>query len=162
MRETPVNNNFENMLSSFPKMYRNKAAGLMQYLTRDEDITWDDQGHVSIGEKKIPDTHIVDLIHDAMRLRKNVARAQGWRVLSKYLAEKNVPKEFLGNPDWADPEWYTPPSSPYKKKPSSPLPHKTETPLKKLLKRLSVPYKLRQAKLKARKTIKDWTRLQDG
>ena len=65
------------MMTSIPKMYC-KAAGLLQYLQSDQDVKWDNQGHLYIGQQKIDNSHIVDLIHDAMRLRKKAGRALGW------------------------------------------------------------------------------------
>ena len=96
-----------NLMASIPKMYQSKAAGLVQYLEDDRDVSWDEQGQLSIGEQKIDNSHIIDLIHDALRLRKKVARPQGWRELSAHLRKKNIPKELVGNP-----VWFTPPSSP--------------------------------------------------
>ena len=99
----------DEMMTSIPKMYRNKAAALLQYLQADQDVKWDDQGHLYIGQQKIDNSHILDLIHDAMRLRKKAARAQGWRELSSHLRQKNIPKELVGNP-----EWFTSPDTPDK------------------------------------------------
>ena len=97
------------MLTSIPKMYRNKAAGLLQYLQSDKDIDWDADGHLYIGQQKIDNSHILDLVHDAMRLRKKVSRPQGWRELSSHLRRRNVPRELVGNPTY-----FTPPTSPDK------------------------------------------------
>ena len=97
------------MMASIPKMYRTKAAGLIEYLKSDQDVTWDNEGHLYIGQQKIDKSHILDLVHDAMRLRKKTSRPQGWQELSAHLRKKNVPKELVGNP-----RWFTPPSSPDK------------------------------------------------
>ncbi len=162
LRENPSppvsNRNFDDMLTSFPKMYRNKAAGLMQYLKSDQDIHWDDQGHLYIGQQKLQDSHIIDLIHDAMRLRKKVPRPRGWRELSKHLIKSNAPKELMGNPDWKDPEWYTPPSSPHKKE-AKPSYKKDVKPLKKHKEDPVLKPHSRKAKTDAAAKVKKWISL---
>ena len=111
--QTPIISkaNPNELMASLPKFYRNKAAGLLQYLKSDSEVDWDDEGHLYIGQQKIDNSHIVDLIHDAMRLRKKVPRPQGWRELSSHLRRKNVPKELVGNP-----AWFTSPTTPEKTK----------------------------------------------
>ena len=104
--------NPQELMASIPKMYRNKAQGLLQYLQSDKDVEWDDQGHVYVDQKKIDKTHILDLIHDAMRLRKKAHRPHGWHELSSHLRKRNVPRELVGNPEWFDTKWVTPPTSP--------------------------------------------------
>ena len=96
------------LITSIPKMYKQKAAALLKYLQSDQDIKWDQHGQLNIGGKVISNSHIVDLLHDALRSRKKVARAKGWRELSSYLKERNIPKELIGNPEW----FYTPPTTP--------------------------------------------------
>lgn len=96
------------LMTSIPKMYKQKAAALLKYMQSDQDIKWDQHGQLNIGGKVISNSHIVDLLHDALRSRKKVARAKGWRELSSYLKEKNIPKELIGNPEW----FYTPPTTP--------------------------------------------------
>ena len=110
-RDVPVSS-FQPEMSSVPKMYRNKAEGLLQYLKSDKDVTWDDEGHVYVDQQKMDRSHILDLIHDAMRLRKKVQRPHGWRELSSHLKRTNVPRELVGNPEWLETEWSTPPTSP--------------------------------------------------
>lgn len=90
------------VLTSIPKMYKSKAKAFLDYLQSDKDIAWDEKGQLSIGQQKIDGSHIVDLLHDAMRLRRKVARPVGWEQLSAYLKQRNVPKEIVGNPSWFD------------------------------------------------------------
>ena len=42
----------------------------------------------------------MDLIHDALGYRRSVERPAGWRDLSTYLKQRNVPKELVGNEAW--------------------------------------------------------------
>ena len=50
--------NHGDIMASIPKTYRNKAAGLLHYLQTDQDVSWDDQGHVSISKQRIDNRHI--------------------------------------------------------------------------------------------------------
>ena len=148
-------------MTSIPKMYRNKAAGLLQFLQSDKDISWDDEGHLTIGQQKIDNSHVLDLIHDAIRLRKKVGRAKGWRELSGHLRKRNVPKELVGNP-----EWFTPPNSPeklgIKRKPDfEPYSKTPVTSRKKRVFGIDLPNpmsvkKARKSKLLGQKKIKQW------
>lgn len=159
-REQKSSLDIRDMMTSIPKMYRPKAAELLKYLQSDEDVEWDDQGQVSIGKQKISRSHILDLIHDAMRLRKKVSRPKGWRNLSSHLIKRNMPKAFLGNPEWSN-EWSTPPESPVKEinteKGPSFVPFRKDTaaatPMKKQRKSKIAGIK----KIKGWTTVKDWT-----
>ena len=90
----------------------------MNYMESDKDIKWDDEGQLVLKGKVIPKTHLVDLLHDALRFRKKVKRAKGWEELSRHLMTRNPPKEIIGNESWFEPlpkivdDWKTPPSSP--------------------------------------------------
>ena len=90
----------ESILASIPKMYRNKAVGLLQYLKADPNVTWDDDGQMVIGGTTYTGSHVIDLINDALRQRKKVSRPTGWRVLSSHLLKRNVPRELVGNREW--------------------------------------------------------------
>ena len=87
--------------TSVPKMYQRKADAFLNYLHADGDVTWDEQGQILLQGKVIPKSHIVDLVHDAMRLRKRTKRPQGWQELSRHLAQKNIPRELVGNETWS-------------------------------------------------------------
>ena len=88
------------IMLSIPKTYRTKAEAFLNYLQTDKDVSWDDQGQLVLNGKVIPKSHIVDLMHDAMRKRKKIKRPKGWQELSRHLAGKNVPKELVGNETW--------------------------------------------------------------
>ena len=145
------------IMASIPKMYRNKASGLLQYLQSDKDVKWDEQGHLYIGQQKIENSHILDLIHDAMRLRKKVSRPQGWRELSSHLKQKNIPRELVGNS-----EWFTPPTSPDKQRGVKRTPFQSYKPtVKKRVVGVDIPTpvslrKPRKSKVQGQKKIKQW------
>lgn len=150
-----------NIMASIPKMYKTKAAGLLQYLQTDQDVSWDDQGQLYIGQQKIDNSHIIDLIHDALRLRKKVARPQGWKELSSHLRKKNIPKELVGNPEWFTPP-SSPPSTPVKKRGVKRVAFKDfKTPVKKRVVGIDIPTpislkKPRKSKVLGQKKIKHW------
>lgn len=128
----------DDILASVPKMYRTKADAFLKYIQSDKDISWDSNGQLILNKKIIPKSHLVDLMHDALRLRKKVKRAKGWRELSRHLRHKNIPREILGNEEWS-----TPPPSPIKEKPSFPI----RTP--------------RKSKVLGKQKIRHWIKLQD-
>lgn len=132
----------EDILTSVPKMYRRKAEAFVKHLQSDKNVSWDDKGQLSIKGKVIPNSHVVDLMNDAMRLRKKVKRAKGWRELSRHLQTQNTPRELLGNEEWS-----TPPDSPVKTKPSVSFP--------------VTPGKPRKSKILGRQKIRQWIKLQD-
>ena len=107
------------LLSSIPKTFRTKAEGLLEYLKADKAVEWDDEGHVYIKDEKVEGSHILDLIHDAIRHRKKVSRPSGWQELSAHLRARNVPKELVGNKQWWEAGYFTPPSRVHKKGTSS-------------------------------------------
>lgn len=127
-------NQSQDLMTSIPKMYRAKAESFVKYLHSDKDLSWDEQGQLVLKGKVIPKTHIVDLIHDALRLRKKVKRANGWKEMSQHLTEKNIPREIVGNETWT--------STP-KRKPSLTV----------------TPGKPRQSKIRARQRIRQWINL---
>lgn len=154
--ETPTHvrssKDISDMMTTIPQMYRKKAEGLLNYLKEDSDVHWDDRGQVSIGSHKIFNSHILDLIHDAMRMRKKTARPKGWRELSAHLNKKNIPKTLTGNAEWS-----TPPQSPVKEKgkrlsqPSF-VPYRKDMPIASpMLKRQ------RKSKVAGVQKIKGWT-----
>lgn len=133
---------FHDILSTVPKIYRPKADTFLKYLQSDKDISWDDKGQLILKGKLIPKSHVVDLMHDSLRLRKKVKRAKGWRELSHHLVGKNIPHEIIGNETWS-----TLPDSPVKKK----------TPVRFTF----TPGKPRKSKVIGRKKIRDWIKILD-
>ena len=90
----------DDLMMSIPKIYRNKVAVLLQYLQSDQDVKWDEQGHLYIEQQKVDNSHILDLLYDTMRLRKKADRPQGWRELSSHLRKRNVPRELIVYTSW--------------------------------------------------------------
>jgi hypothetical protein len=144
----PENYLAPHMLTSIPKNYQSKAKGLLQYLHADKDVHWDESGQLHIGQQKIDNSHIIDLIHDAMRQRKKAEKPKGWKELSQHLQSKNVPKELIGNPEWQH----------------TPKTHRTLderfTPVQEFKEYTSTPKrKIRKSKILGHKKIKEWINL---
>jgi hypothetical protein len=90
----------DQLLSSIPKTYKTKASALWKYLKSDKDVQWDEHGRLILRGQVIPQSHMIDLVHDALRPRKKAKRAAGWSELSHHLAQNNIPQELIGNPEW--------------------------------------------------------------
>ena len=65
-------------------------------IKNNNNLTWDEQGVVSYKGKRIHGSNIIDLINDAIRLRKAV-EPRGWKTFSKALHESNISQEVIGN-----------------------------------------------------------------
>ena len=158
----------EGTLDSIPKKFQSKAKALMNYMQSDDDITWDDLDQLVLKGKVIPNSNVLDLLHDSLRARKTSKKPKGWRQLSKHFRSKNIPQEIIGNDEWIkendgieeddisthdqfeqdklentskEPDWRTPPSSPPK---------------------LLTTRKERKSKLKAKKRITRWINLENS
>lgn len=73
---------------------KNKARVLINLLKRNQDITWDSSGDVSIGGTAVPAT-FTDLIRLALSGRKK-DRPAGWGRFHDLLLRMNVPDAYLG------------------------------------------------------------------
>ena len=82
--------------STVPKKYQSKAMQLYVILRRSKDISWSQNGEVTIKGTKIPHSHIVELINDVLRHRKNI-EPTGWKDFSILLKDLNVGSEIVGN-----------------------------------------------------------------
>lgn len=96
------------ILESVPKIYKTKAQLLLKHLRTNSDrIKWGDNGVVFIDGLKIKDSNIIDLINDALRLRKKV-RAAGRREFARFLQDIQTPREYVGNEDFFNVSTSTP------------------------------------------------------
>ena len=107
-----------NILEGMPKKNMNQASLLLQHVQQNPNITWNDQQEVIINGQKIPNSNIVDLIHDFSRSRKTVTPAIGWREFATALKNSNISREAIVNKNRLEPvlavssgTFYTPGSS---------------------------------------------------
>ena len=70
---------------------------LLEKIKQNPDIMkWDDHGRLILDGKPRQGTHIVDLIGDSLRTRKN-SNPTGWEMFTKGLAQMNTPEHFVRN-----------------------------------------------------------------
>jgi hypothetical protein len=148
--------NEEQVMSSVPKIYRQKAQALLQFLQSDPEVQWDDRGQLVLSGQVVPKSHIIDLVNDALRHRKSHA-PRGWDILSRRLRQHNIPKELVGNEKWSVDEdenedrddWHSLPAS----SPQPGTPIKKPKPAQKFQFSAKAP---RKSKVRAVKKIQSW------
>ena len=87
-----------------PAKQRGAASALFDFLESPRVravIGWDSTGSLSIGDVKINQANIVDLVSDAVRTRKS-AQALGWVQFVNALKQLNAPQELLVNAEYRD------------------------------------------------------------
>ena len=98
-QETLIGVSIDTITSSVPVTYRRKAELLIQYLKNpgiSSRITWNNKGVVSIDNRVLDGSNIIDLINDVVRSRKGV-KAIGRDYFSLFLQDIGMPLEFIGN-----------------------------------------------------------------
>lgn len=86
----------EEILHFIPKSLKNKASDLLQRLSNRNDINWNDKGELIVDNETIHGSHIVDLVGDLIRSRKQDP-PRGWRAFADALSRLNLPAELIGN-----------------------------------------------------------------
>ncbi len=87
------------VLNSVPNTLRKKADRLLGHIKSNRNIIdWNKKGEIITDGKVIPGTHLVDLVNDALRKRKNF-NPSGWREFNSALAALNTPQDLVGNID---------------------------------------------------------------
>ena len=167
MPPPPIPGDVNISLASIPKMYQRKAEGLLDYLRSTKNVSWDEKGQLRISGRPIERSHILDLIHDAVRYRKMSKRPEGWRELSTYLEQSNVPRELVGNPAWmkgskgveSSEDTVTPDSEFESYSDDSEFHDAADVPKASVKKkRFSIP---RASKTKGKQKIKEWVSLEE-
>lgn len=94
-----INNqmNVADIIKMVPKTFRNKANILLNYLRNEQGaIEWDNKGTVTIRNKLIPNSNIVDLVNETLKTKKSTDSV-GLLDFATLLQELNVPLEIVGN-----------------------------------------------------------------
>lgn len=86
----------DQILNVVPSKMRTKAAQLIDLIKNSDTMSWNDRGEFVYRGKPVPNTHMVDLVGDAIRFRKSV-EPENWRVFASALSELSVPEELIGN-----------------------------------------------------------------
>lgn len=98
--KTPEKNLYtaNKILELIPKTYAKKAVLLMNLLSSNENkIKWDEDGTVTVDNKKIYGSNILDLVNDSLRPLKK-SDPIGWETFAKALKDIRVPLTYIGNP----------------------------------------------------------------
>jgi hypothetical protein len=85
------------VFTDLPRGYRKKAEILVDYLNDASEFEVNSRGEVVLNGERIPDTHIIDLVHDIVRNRQKRPPPHGHGPFLKFLKGLNVPKESFGN-----------------------------------------------------------------
>ena len=73
----------------------------MDHLKKSKVVNWNAQGQVSYRGRSIPNSNIVDLVSNTMRMksRKTLPQPAGMVEFAQALKESNTPNEYVQNPD---------------------------------------------------------------
>ncbi|MEW8545072.1 MAG: hypothetical protein AB2693_16225 [Candidatus Thiodiazotropha sp.] len=82
----------EALIEHFPKPMHNRLRSLLVYIQ--PHVSWNDKGEVTIEEKRIPGSNIVDLIKVHLKDYKNF-QPVGKEAFGKLLLDLNVPVSLL-------------------------------------------------------------------
>lgn len=86
-----------NILSLIPKTYIKKGERLLYLLsTNHHKIRWDNDGTITVDNKEIPGSNIVDLVNDCLRPLKR-SDPIGWEKFAKALKDIKIPQIYIGN-----------------------------------------------------------------
>jgi len=86
------------ILQGMPASSQQNATRLLGYLKRHNDISWDNQGVVSISGTAIPQSNIGELMHHFSR---NLAGTPvGARAVGAVLARGTIPHGYIQNTKW--------------------------------------------------------------
>lgn len=89
----------DELVDTFPKIYKGDARNLLRAMARTGDlVSWDGEGAVYVRNVKIPNSNIVDIMHNIVRVRKVDRLPVGWREVMGALKEMNIPTEYINNP----------------------------------------------------------------
>jgi len=88
----------QQVVNSVPNTFRRKAGLLYSLLQNSDLVRWNARGEISLDGAELPGSNIVDLISDAVRLRKNFNPAYSLE-FAALLSKLNAPQELVGNPE---------------------------------------------------------------
>ena len=80
-----------------PKTLIKKGIGFLNYLTLNPDISWDSVGTVSIDNKVITGSNLIDFICHTVRNVSSRPEPTGFKIFRTWLIKQNVPVSFVVN-----------------------------------------------------------------
>jgi hypothetical protein len=87
----------ETLLKGLPKNKYKQGALLINHIKHNRYIKISKNGEISVDGRFIPNSHIVDLVHDFTRNRSKVELSTGSLQFATALKKQNIPKEYVGN-----------------------------------------------------------------
>jgi len=89
------------VIESVGKNMKKKASLLLDHLKKSKVLKWNAHGQVSYRGREVPNSNIVDLVSETMRMksRKHHPQPAGLAQFAQALKEVNTPNEFVQNPD---------------------------------------------------------------
>lgn len=92
------NLDIDEIVGTFPKTYKQDARNFLRAIEKKSELfDWDNDGVVYIRGERIPNSNVIDLLHDIIRTRKSTY-PPGWYQLMHLLGQMNMPHEFITNP----------------------------------------------------------------
>ena len=85
------------ILNSLPKTLREKGRLLLDHLKERTNLSWNEMGEIILNDNKVSNSHISDLLNEALRSRKYSDAPRGWDKFAYELSRTNIPLELIGN-----------------------------------------------------------------
>lgn len=101
IKEEPKQGNEEwikRIFHHLPKIHKKKAELMIDFLKTSSNIAVGEKGEIIIDNQKIPNSHIVDLVHDVLRDRPTSDPPIGIESFVRALKQSNIPVSYIGNP----------------------------------------------------------------
>ena len=83
------------IISSVPKSLKTKTQVLLNLMQTSNRISWDQTGAVSIDNKVVPGSNIIDLVNDMVRRRTTLRNPIGITEFKQMLQAINIPLELV-------------------------------------------------------------------
>ena len=85
----------DQVMDTLPVKLHGRARGLLRHLDTMKNVSWTPEGEMIHQGRKIPDSHLVDLVEDVMRKQQHKLAPVGWQQFASALKHSNVPQEFI-------------------------------------------------------------------
>ena len=84
------------ILASVPKSMKRRTERLLEAIREGSAVKWNQRGEVIIHGQLHSNTHILDLVNDTLRLRKNFT-PRGWQPFAEALRDMGIPEDLMRN-----------------------------------------------------------------
>lgn len=83
-------------LDSIPSVYRKKASSIVQHITDDPEIDWNERNELIVDGQTIKNSNIIDLVDDLAR-PSTKREPRGVEEFTQALRRSNIPDSFIAN-----------------------------------------------------------------